>query len=278
MLSGAIRNFSTLLGLLGLLGFLASTPASSEPGGLLDWHEVPSLGEPFAQAGVSGTFVLFDPAADRFTGWNRDRAVTRFVPASTFKVPNSLIGLSVGAVRDVDEKLPYHSEDPPFTEAWVRDMGLREAIALSNVPIYQELARRIGHDRMQRALQQLSYGSQEIGPRVDRFWLDGPLTLSAVEQARFLARLALGTLPFPEAHQRSVREITLLEAHPTWSLHAKTGWQNAPGAGVGWWVGWVERGATVHAFALNLDIRTPAEAKWRQEIGRACLRRLGLLD
>jgi beta-lactamase class D len=24
-----------------------------------------------------------------------------------------------------------------------------------------------------------------------------------------------------------------------WSLHAKTGWQNAPGAGVGWWVGWV---------------------------------------
>ena len=184
----------------------------------------------------------------------------------------------MGAVRDVDEKIPYHSDAPPLMPAWAKDMGLREAIVLSNVPIYQELARRIGRDRMQEALRQLRYGSMEIGTRVDRFWLDGPLTLSAVEQVRFLAGLALGTLPFPEPAQAGVREITVVEVKPTYVLHAKTGWQNAMGPSVGWWVGWVERGAEVYPFALNLDIRTPADAVHRQEIGRACLRRLGLLD
>lgn len=273
-MNGKIRNFTSLLGLLGLLALLASHPAWAR----FDWRENAELGEPFLQAGVTGTFVVYDPGADRFTGWNRERAVKRFVPASTFKIPNSLIGLAAGAVRDVDEKIPYHSDSPPFVEAWVRDMGLREALPLSNVPIYQELARRIGPERMQTALREMDYGSQEIGPQVDRFWLDGPLTISAVEQARFLARLAQGTLPFPEQHQRSIREITVIETRPTYVLHAKTGWQNARGPGVGWWVGWVERGAEVHPFALNLDIRTPADAVHRQEIGRACLRRLGLLD
>ena len=272
------RNFSPLLGLLGLLALLCPGSAWSQPGPTVDWHEAPGLGEEFAKAGVTGTFVLYDPADGGWTGWNRERAFTRFVPASTFKIPNSLIGLSVGAVRDVDEKIPFHSETPPLMDAWAKDMGLREAITLSNVPIYQELARRIGHDRMQQALRQLHYGSMEIGPKVDRFWLDGPLTISAVEQVRFLAQLALGTLPFPERHQKSVREITVVEVRPTCVLHAKTGWQNARGAGVGWWVGWVERGEEVYPFALNLEIRTPADADRRQEVGRACLRRLRILD
>jgi len=77
---------------------------------------------------------------------------------------------------------------------------------------------------------------------VDTFWLRGALAISAVEQTRFLDRLARQLLPFPLQAQRAVREITLVEQGPGWELHAKTGWQNGPNPGVGWWVGWVEKG------------------------------------
>ncbi len=54
------------------------------------------------------------------------------------------------------------------------------------------------------------------------------------------------------AAQQQVAEITQLDAGEGWSLHAKTGWENAPGPGVGWWVGWGQRGERITPFALNL--------------------------
>jgi beta-lactamase class D len=61
------------------------------------WEENPKIGQLFKSAGVNGTFVLYDATAKAYTGYDQARAEKRFVPASTFKIPNSLIGLSVGA-------------------------------------------------------------------------------------------------------------------------------------------------------------------------------------
>ncbi|WP_232529360.1 penicillin-binding transpeptidase domain-containing protein [Methylomonas koyamae] len=121
------------------------------------WKESTEVGELFKNAGVTGTFVLYDVGADKFVGHNQTRSKVRFVPASTFKIPNSLIGLSVGAVKSVDDVLPYGGKPQPF-DAWAKDMGLREAIMLSNVPIYQELARRVGLERMREYVSKLGYG------------------------------------------------------------------------------------------------------------------------
>jgi beta-lactamase class D len=243
----------------------------------LRWREDPRLGALFRQAGLEGSFVLLDRRRGELVGSNRERALSRFTPASTFKIANSLIGLSVGAVASVDTVLPYRSDAPPFSPAWEKDMGLREAIVVSNVPIYQELARRIGLGRMQAAVDRLGYGNRQIGSVVDSFWLRGPLAISAVEQTLFLDRLARQALPFPRQAQRAVREITLVERGPGWELHAKTGWQNGPNPGVGWWVGWVERQGVAHPFALNLDIRQRSDGEARQRLGRAALELLGLL-
>jgi beta-lactamase class D len=96
----------------------------------VDWQERSEVGKLFNGAGVIGTFVLYDVAAERFIGHNQTRAETRFVPASTFKIPNTLIGLSTVVVKSVDEVLPYGGHPQPFN-AWETDMGLRTAIALS---------------------------------------------------------------------------------------------------------------------------------------------------
>jgi len=241
------------------------------------YQEVPELMKCFEDAGIVGTFVLFDAATETMLVWDEGRAKRRFTPASTFKIANSLIGLDVGAVKNVDQALPHGGKPQPRKE-WERDMGLREAIKISNVPVYQELARRIGIERMREGVRKLGYGNMKIGSVVDRFWLDGPLAISAVEQAEFLHRLVRGSLPIDPKALQAVKEITLLEKTETYELHGKTGWLVAPTPPhIGWWVGWIERGNKVYPFALNIDIRRDADADKRIPIGRACLKALGKL-
>ena len=263
--------FRRLLGgMLLALFVIASAVAES-------WRENAELGSVFKAAGMTGTFVLYDLDADTYTVFDRERAQTRYVPASTFKIPNSLIGLQVGAVADVDEVLPYGGAPQPFKD-WEQDLPLREAIRVSSVPVYQELARRIGRPRMQTWVERLGYGNREIGSVVDRFWLDGPLRISALEQVQFLGRLVRGALPVRDDVAAAVGEITLLERTDAYVLHGKTGLVFSTEPGLGWWVGWVEREGRYYTFALNIDM-----PNWKQdlgkrvEIGRHCLELLGLL-
>ncbi len=242
----------------------------------LDWQDSPEVDQLFRDSGVTGTFVLYDVTQHRLTGHNRERAYTQLVPASTFKIAHTLIGLSVGAVKSIDEILPYGGKPQPV-KAWEKDMSLREAIAMSNVAIYQELARRIGLERMRDSMVKMRYGNGEIGAVVDRFWLVGPLKISSVEQTEFLARLAQGALPFPQTQQEAVRGSVELEHQDDWTLYGKSGWENFPNSGVGWWVGWVMKSGHVYAFALNLDMRDTTDAAKRIELGKASLRALGII-
>lgn len=255
-----------------MVALSSPTPAIAAP-----WREEPAVAALFRQAGVEGTFVLLEERSGELRGTNRKRAEQRFVPASTFKIANALIGLSLGAVHNVDEVIPYTGDANPFMREWLEPMGLRGAMKVSNLPLYQELARRIGLQRMREAIVRLGYGNQQIGSDVTTFWLRGPLAISAVEQTSFLSRLAHRTLPFPDPAMRQVAEITQVDSGPGWSLHAKTGWQNAPGAGVGWWVGWVQRGERITPFALNIAMTSSADAPKREQLGRASLQALGIL-
>jgi beta-lactamase class D len=246
------------------------------PAHALDWQDSPEIKKLFNDAGIQGTFVLYDVAEDRFIGHDLARAETRYVPASTFKIANSLIGLSAGAVKDVDEVLPYGGKPQPY-KTWEQDMGLRAAIKISNVPIYQELARRIGLEAMQDGVDEIDYGNGEVGSIVDKFWLEGPLMISAVEQAQFLARLAQDELPFPKEIQAKVGEIVQLEQNDRWTLYGKTGWVSAVRPNIGWWVGWVQKGDKLYSFALNMDMPQASDAAKRVELGKASLKALGVL-
>jgi beta-lactamase class D len=260
-----------------LIAFLSFLIASVDPVMARTYQEVPELAKIFQQQEVVGTFVLFDVANDTMLVSDEPRARKRFTPASTFKIANSLIGLDTGAVKSVDEVLPYGGK-PQRIKEWERDMGLREAIKISNVPIYQELARRIGIERMREGVKKLGYGNMEIGNVVDRFWLEGPLAISAVEQTEFLHRLVKGSLPIKPDAVRAVKQITLLEKTDAYELHAKAGWFVGPTPPqIGWWVGWVERENKVYPFALNFDMQGDADAAKRIPIGRACLKALGKL-
>lgn len=157
-------------------------------------------------------------------------------------------------------------------------MGLREAIKVSNVSAYQEIARRVGLDTMRATVAAIDYGNNEIGAEVDTFWLEGPLKISAVEQCAFLKRLALNELPMSDESQAAVREITVIDSGPFGTLHAKTGSTGRTPPSIGWWVGWVETPSGVKAFALNVDlVDGQFDTQKRVEFGRACLKAVGVL-
>lgn len=256
--------------------WLAKTLATEAKTAPIAWRDDARIGEMFEKAGVSGTFVAYDVATGQYTGHDRQRASIRYVPASTFKIPNSLIGLDTGAVADVDEVLPYGG-GPTFLPQWARDMPLREAIKVSNVPVYKELARRIGMPRMREGLRKLDYGNMNAGTTIDTFWLEGPLKISAFEQVRFLGRLAQDKLPFSQPAMAAVREIVRQEGDA--NLYAKTGWYVPEDRKeqIGWWVGWVEKDGRVVAFALNIDMNDDAAGSKRVPLGKAALQALGLL-
>lgn len=256
-------------------GFCSNQKNGVKP--VLDWQANPELSKLFVEAGVNGTFVLYDVSAKRVTFHDQARASTRFIPASTYKIPNSLIGLSTGVVSDVEEVIPYGGK-PQFLKIWEQDMGLRDAIKISNVPVYQELARRIGLERMNEYLALIDYGNKNTGPVVDMFWLEGPLEISALEQSKFLARLARGELPLSPDVQQSVREIIKTDQGDDWILFAKTGWTTTPTPDIGWWVGWVEKGEHIFSFALNIDMPNKGDAAKRKELGKASLKLLGLIQ
>ncbi len=233
------------------------------------------LEEVFRTHTTDGTFVLYDVSKDTLTVVGATRAGTRFIPASTFKVANSLIALDLGVVTDEDEVVPYGGKPQPF-KAWEKDMSLREAIRVSNVPVFQEVARRVGLGQYQRYLEVLAYGNQQTGTDVEHFWLKGPLEISALEQVRFLASLAQETLPISSKSQKAVRDILRTDHSGQSTLYAKSGWTNTPSPDLGWYVGWVERSDELYVFALNIDIHSRSDAKLRKQLAFEFLSAFGI--
>jgi beta-lactamase class D len=256
-------------------GSCAAALAIGDPAAALGTEERADLAGIFQEHGVVGTFVLYDVASDRLTLVDRARAERRYVPASTFKVANSLIALETGVVKDENEIIPYGGKPQPF-KAWEKDMPMREAIAASAVPIYQEIARRVGLERYRLWLDRLDYGNGQTGDALETFWLDGPLEISAIEQARFVARLAQNKLPVSPRSQTIAQRIIRLESANGRVLYGKTGWRFSSTPQLGWWTGWVEREERILAFALNIDMPVPDDAKKRVLIGKAVLGKLGV--
>lgn len=266
-----------LTALLALSAACASSDdARTEPQPEHPLVEHPGIARHFAEAGVTGTFVLHDPAAGRALVHDADRARRRFVPASTFKVLNSLVALETGAVADTAAVFRWDGverEVPP----WNGDHTLATAFENSVVWVYQDLARRVGEGTMRDYVRRVGYGNADVGGGIDRFWLTGDLRVSPLEQVGFLRRLHERRLPFSDRTVDLVEGILVEDRGPGHVLRAKTGWARWDPVDVGWYVGCVERADRTVYFALNMDVERPEQGPARRAVARAVLADLGLL-
>ncbi len=237
-----------------------------------NWQERPQFGKYFQKEGVKGTFLLYDIKQNGYLVYNSQRAKSPFVPASTFKIFNSLVALETGVVRDENEVIKWDGVKRDFPQ-WNKDQTMRTAIKDSVVWFYQELARRIGQQRMQRYINIANYGNRDISGGIDHFWLDGGLRITPKEQIDFLVKLQQNKLPFSQRSIKIVKDIIINEKTSDYVLRGKTGWEKQ----VGWYVGYLERGSDVYFFATNMDIANPEDAKARIAITKSILQDLGLI-
>lgn len=224
------------------------------------------LAKLFDDRGVTGTIIIASLDATTVYIHNDARAHQGFLPASTFKIPNTLIALDEGALKDEKEIIAWDGTDKGRAE-WNKDHSLATAFPASCVWFYQALAERIGAEKYARHLRALKYGNQETGPQVNSFWLDGDIRISALEQVDLLRKLVTEKLPYKHEHIRVLKQIMSVETTPRYCLRAKTGWVSQ----VGWYVGYIETSGMVYLFAMNMDITKLGEEKYRQEITREAL-------
>jgi beta-lactamase class D len=190
------------------------------------------------ERGVDGVVVVLDRDAPEARCSHLDRCTRAYIPASTFKIPNSIIGLETGVIADADFVIPWDHVQRDIA-AWNHDHTLRSAIRDSVVPYYQELARRVGPAAMQAWLDRLAYGNRQLGAVVDQFWLEGPLEVTPIEQVDFLRRLVRAELPIQERTRSILLEILVRGEIEGRTFRGKTGWAH-PGRPdeLGWFVGW----------------------------------------
>ena len=237
------------------------------------------LAKRFADVGTVGTFVGYKTDDYLIIASDTDRSGQAFLPASTFKIPNSLIALETGVVADPDKDVFKWDGVKRSIEAWNQDHTLRSAIAASVVPVYQEIARRIGAERMQKHLDLFEYGNRNIGGGIDQFWLTGELRIDPIQQIDFVDRLRRGVLPIAKRSQDLVRDIVPVSKAGDATIRAKSGLLGAElgKPSLGWLVGWAEKGSAQTVFALNIDIREPRHVADRVKLAQQCLTDIGAI-
>ncbi|MFP5040769.1 class D beta-lactamase [Parasediminibacterium sp. JCM 36343] len=219
-----------------------------------------SLKAYFDSSKVDGCFGLYDNGSGQFTIYNLNRYKdSAYLPASTFKIVNSLVGIEIGRIVNERMVIKWDGVVRIFpggdtAKAWNKDLTMEEAFKASAVPYYQEVARRIGRDTMQHWLDSLKYGNKKIGSHIDSFWLDNTLKITPDEQLGLVKKLYFGQLGFQKRTQDIVKKVMLQESNANYRLSYKTGWGfKENGNSVGWTVGWIEENHHPYFFVLNIE-------------------------
>lgn len=217
-----------------------------------------SLEQYFTQQKVTGCFGLYDNGQNEFTIYNLPRyRDSAYLPASTFKIVNSLVGIETGRISDEKMVIPWDGIKRTIPE-WNKDLTMAEAFKVSAVPYYQEVARRIGKDTMQFWLDSLHYASKYnravIKTAIDSFWLDNSIKITPDEELGLVKKLYFDQLPFQKRTQAIVKQVMLREKNANYWLSYKTGWGfQKNGNSIGWVVGWIEENHHPYFFVLNIE-------------------------
>ena len=271
-----MRLVAVLLGLI----FLASCSRNNV-------KQDKSLKKYFDQNKVDGCFALMDNATGKFTVYNLSRyRDSSYLPASTFKIVNSLIGLQTGKIVNDSMVIPWDGITRS-REEWNKDLNMYEAFRVSAVPYYQEVARRIGKDTMQLWLDSLKYGVKDskekvlLTSAVDSFWLDNSIKITPDQQLGLVKRLYFDQLPFFKSYQEVVKRAMLFEDNANYRLGYKTGWGfSEKGHAIGWILGWIEENKHPYFFVLNLESpdKNYDMGKVRLQMLKDILKQLGFFE
>lgn len=238
--------------------------------------------KPFQNCNVQGSITVYDYKNKKWTFSDKRDAKRELLPASTFKVINSLIALESGAVKDEKEVFKWDGVKRDI-EAWNADTDMENAFKNSTVWFYEEIAKRVGKKKYKEFLKKSNYGNGKIyGGKGVNFWVYGDFGVTPKNQVEFLKAFYEEKLPFSKRSFEIVKRIMLNEKADNYTLYAKTGRTMAKEPDTGWWIGFVARKENTYFFATRITQKkgteNPRFNDCRKEITKTILREMKIIE
>lgn len=222
-------------------------------------HTTDSFNSVLEKHDLKGTILLYD--VDKKTFYSNDfaQAEKGFLPASTFKIANTIIALETKVMDNDSSLLLWDGKKRDFKE-WEKNLTLREAFQASCVPCFQYIAQKIGVERMNASLEKINYPPMVVNDStLTDFWLRGPSRITAFQQIAFLEKLKTKKLPIADKTYEEILRIMVIEQTTSHALYGKTGWSYQESNNNGWFVGFIDKHNKTYYFALNVEPKDASE-------------------
>jgi beta-lactamase class D len=230
----------------------------------------------YKASNLQGSLLIIDAKKDMKYCYNSSNFNTRYSPASTFKIFNSLVAFETGIVKDSATVIVWDKKIRK-PEYWNQDLSMKRAFRYSAVWAYQELARQAGYSNISKWLSTCGYGNQNCNGEIDQFWLNDSLKITIEEQLDFLIKLKENRLPFSKEAIQKTKEILFEESTSFGNIFAKTGWAGNDSRDLGWYIGWIEKDDQLFYFVhqvISSDLENKKFPISRKEIPLLVLKKL----
>ncbi len=231
---------------------------------------------------VDGAVLIYDMESDVFYSNDFEWAKRGKLPASTFKIPNSIIALESGVAHSDTTLFKWDGEKRRL-KIWEQDLTLQQAFHFSCVPCYQDVARNIGVKNMNAYLNSLGYGNMQVdSSNIDMFWLEGESRINQFEQIDFLKRFYQSALPISKRTEEIMKRLMIIDETDQFKLSGKTGWSIRNGNNNGWFVGYLEASNNTYIFATNVEPKQQFDMNMfqmiRKEVTFEAFRKLDIIN
>lgn len=216
--------------------------------------------------GYEGSFVLYDLENNVWNIYNKDRAVLRVAPNSTYKIYDALFGLEEKVITPENSLIPWDGTSQPF-EAWNADQTLSSAMGASVNWYFQSIDEQLGAAAISEYIQKIGYGNQNISGGLPAYWMESTLKISPVEQVELLTGLYANRFGFAPENVQAVKDAIRLSSSKTGTLYGKTGTGRIDEKDVnGWFIGFAETADNTYFFASNIHAQNYASGSTAAKI------------
>lgn len=205
-----------------------------------------------------GSFVLYNLKNDQYQVYNIDRAQTQYAVHSTSKILWTIIGLEEGLIKNEQEHIRWDSIKYPrqdrWPDGWAKDQTVVNALNKSVNWYYFELLSLMSPELIEKYLNKLDYKQGFDVEKVHYYGLTFNIKKSALEQIDFLKRLYSNDVKISDTTLAIVKKGMIFKKTDQYTIYSRTGLGPIENDnGIGWFIGFIEKGNEVYLFALNVE-------------------------